>query len=165
MGETGPLAGLGWEDSTPEAICAAVATIFRVRKTEVALLQLCGTLLKFLYPDELKTAGVIPLSSSALAARTARTKRADLSNNFTEVKHSSVFEVVKLGGTESDTDVIQKIMSAPVVAENGKVLGVIQISRKAHRQAAAGPDFTADDLQELKSVATEVAGVMARNQA
>jgi GAF domain-containing protein len=153
-------ASLESTDTTAASICAAVAKIFQVRETEVALLELSGKLLNFLYPAELKTAGAIPISSSAVAARTARTKHAELSNGFTKVKHFSVFELVKLGDTGLDAQVIQKLMSAPVLANNGKVLGVIQVSRKAPRPDAAGPDFTSEDLQKLESVAHFVATVM-----
>ena len=153
MWELEQLAGLDSSESTPESICACVAKIFQVRATEVALLALSGSLLNFLYPAELKTAGAIPLSSSAVAARTAQTKRAELFNGFTQVKHFSVFELVKLGNTGLDDQVIQKLMSAPVLAPNGEVIGVIQVSRKAPRPAGAGPDFTPDDLRTLESVA------------
>ncbi len=146
------LAGLDSPGTPVEEICAAVARIFRVRETEVGLLELSGALLNFIYPPELKTAGAIPLSSSAVAARTARTKEAELSNGFTQVKHFSIFELVKLGDTGLDAQVIQKMMSAPVVARDGKVIGVIQVSRKAPRLEAAGPDFTPEDLQKLQSV-------------
>ena len=44
-------------------------------------------------------------------------------------------------------------MSAPVLGKNGDVLAVIQISRKAPRPGAAGPDFTDDDLRKLESTA------------
>jgi len=153
MGEIEQLAILDLSKSTPESICACVAKIFQVRETEVALLELSGSLLNFVYPAELKTAGAIPLSSSSVAARTARTKRAELFNGFTQVKHFSVFELVKLGNTGGDEQVIQKLMSVPVLATNGDVIGVIQVSRKASRPAAAGPDFTTDDLGKLESVA------------
>ncbi len=147
MWEIEPLAGLEASESTPESICAYVAKMFQVGETEVALLELSGNLLTFLYPAELKTAGAIPLSSSAVAARTAQTKQAELFNGFTQVKHFSVFELVKLGNTGLDDQVIQKLMSAPVLSANGAVVGVIQVSRKAPRPAAAGPDFTSDDLR------------------
>jgi GAF domain len=145
-------AALESSDGSPDSICASVAKIFRVTETEVALLGLSGSLLTFLYPCELRTAGAIPLSSSAVAARTARTEQAELFNGFTQVKHFSVFELVKLGDTGLDDQVIQKLMSAPVLATNGEVIGVIQVSRKAPRPAAAGPDFTIDDLEKLESV-------------
>jgi hypothetical protein len=162
MSEIEQLAGLDSADRTPESICACVAKIFQVRETEVALLELSGRLLNFLYPAELKTAGAIPLSSSAVAARTAQTKRAELFNGFTQVKHFSVFELVKLGNSGLDEQVIQKLMSAPVLSMTGEVIGVIQVSRKAPRPAAAGPDFTPDDLRKLQSVARFAGRLMAR---
>jgi hypothetical protein len=165
MWEIEQLAGLDSSESTPESICACVAKIFQVGKTEVALLELSGRLLNFLYPAELTTAGAIPLSSSAVAARTAQTKRAELFNDFTQVKHFSVFELVKLGKTGLDDQVIQKLMSAPVLATNGEVIGVIQVSRKAPRPAAAGPDFTPDDLRKLESVASFVGKLLPRAEA
>ncbi len=153
MGDIEQLALDSSASSTPESICDCVAKIFHVSKTEVALLELSGRLLNFLYPAELKTAGAIPLSSSAVAAVTAQSNRAELFNSFTQVRHSSVFELVKLGDTGLDAQVIQKLMSAPIVTPNGEVIGVIQVSRKAPRPAAAGPDFTPDDLRRLESVA------------
>jgi hypothetical protein len=161
MLEIEELAQLNPPDSTPESICICVANLFRVSETEVALLELGGSLLNFLYPAELKTAGAIPLSSSAVAARTARTRQAEVFNGFAQVEHFSVFELVKLGDTGLDAQVIQKLMSAPVLAATEEVIGVLQISRKAPRPAAAGPDFTPEDLQKLESVARLVGKLMA----
>jgi hypothetical protein len=162
MDGTFQFAVLESSDGSPDSICACVAKIFRVTETEVALLGLSGHLLNFLYPSELRTAGAIPLSSSAVAARTARTKQAELFNGFAQVKHFSVFELVKLGHTGLDDQVIQKLMSAPVLAGKGEVTGVIQVSRKAPRPAAAGPDFTPDDLEKLASVGRLVGALRER---
>jgi hypothetical protein len=158
------LAGLDAPETSADAICAAIAQIFKVRATEVALLELTGTLLNFVYPAELQTAGAIPVSSSAVAARTARTKEAELSNGFAEVKHFSVFELVKLGDTGLDAQVIQKLMSAPILNREGKVIGVIQVSRKAPRLEAAGPDFTPEDLRKLESVGRTVGTLIAKSK-
>jgi hypothetical protein len=157
MWATEELTGL----DSPESICAGVAKIFHVRETEVALLEQSGSLLNFLYPLELRTAGAIPVSSSAVAARTARTKEAELFNGFTQVKHHSIFELVKLGDTGLDEQVIQKLMSAPVLNGGGEVLGVIQVSRKAPRLAAAGPDFAPEDLGKLEMIARFIGKAMA----
>jgi len=165
MDELEQLAMLKADACTPEAICTVVAKTFGVKKTEVALLEVAGRLLKFLYPAELRTMGVIPLSSSAVAARTARTRRAELFNSFTRVQHSSVFEVVRLGDSEGEGEVIQKLMSAPVFSPAEEVLGVIQVSRKAQSTAKAGPDFAPEDLGKLKSVAATVGTIMARSKA
>ncbi|HEV3308586.1 MAG TPA: GAF domain-containing protein [Candidatus Sulfotelmatobacter sp.] len=164
MAEIEQFAGLESQDTSPESICGCVAKIFHVRETEVALLELGGSLLNFVYPTELKTAGAIPLSSSAVAARTARTKEAEIFNGFTQVKHFSIFEVVKLGDTGLDDQVIQKLMSAPIMARSREVVGVIQVSRKAPRLEAAGPDFTAEDLRRLESVAGIIGGLMTRGR-
>lgn len=153
------------EDWNAKSLCARIGEIFQVTETEVALLELRGQLLHFLYPEELRTAGAIPVSSSAVAARTAQTKKGEIFNSFTQVNHFSIFELVKLGDSGLDAQVIQKLMSAPVLSSEGTVLGVIQISRKGPRPAIAGPDFTAADLQKLESVAGFVAKFMARTKA
>jgi hypothetical protein len=67
------LFNLNPDNRTPEIICARIAHEFHVRKTEVGLLWIQGGSLKFLFPRELGGAGVTPLSSSAIAARTAKT--------------------------------------------------------------------------------------------
>ena len=80
--------------STPELCRKELAKIFGVRATEVALLRLENGLLKFLFPEELATAGSIPISSStAVAAHTAVTKKVELFNNFTKVKHLSLIHI------------------------------------------------------------------------
>jgi len=83
-----------------------------------------------------------------------------LFNTFAKVKHARVFESVKLAAAEgeehSEQGAIQKLMSAPILNPEHKVLGVIQVSRKAFDLSSAGPDFTLDDLQQLEA-ATRVA--------
>lgn len=147
--------------STPDQCCVELAKIFGVRANEVALLRLEDGLLKFLCPFELSTAGSIPISSSnAVAAHTAVTKKIELFNNFTRVKHASIFESVKPGGEKNQDEdgelrpaTIHKLMSAPVLDTGDKVLGVIQICHKGFDLISAGPDFTLDDLQQLEQAA------------
>lgn len=160
MWEMGRLAELDSSERSLESACASVAKIFRVRETEIALLELGGSLLNFIYPAELRMAGAIPLSSSAVAARTARTKQAELFNGFAQVKHHSIFELVKIGDTGLDEQVIQKLMSAPALGSSGKVVGVIQVSRKAPRLEAAGPDFAAEDLEKLEAIGRFLGKIM-----
>jgi GAF domain-containing protein len=129
---------------------------FSVKSDEVGLLALVlnDKFLKFLIPEKLQQIGNIPLTSTtALAARTARDKRPEVINNFSIAKHSTVFEAVPLGSERGDP--IQKIMSAPVIAE-GKLVGVIQVSRKGKTLATAGPDFTPKDLTDLVAIGQQV---------
>src|ERR1700694_5809701 len=162
------LAHGGWERqlaqaSTPERCCAELSKIFGVRLNEVALLRLENGLLKFLFPGELATAGTIPISSSTqIAAQTAMTRKVELFNNFTTVKHASIFESIKPSGEKSEElppATIHKLMSAPVLDSGDKVLGVIQVCHKGFDLASAGPDFTLDDLQQLELVAKALSHV------
>ena len=146
---------------TPDQCCVELSKIFGVRPNEVALLRLENGLLKFLCPFELSTAGSIPISSSsAVAAHTAVTKKIELFNNFTRVKHASIFESIKPAGEKGEGDegelrpaTIHKLMSAPVLDKSDKVLGVIQVCHKGFDLQSAGPDFTLDDLQQLEVAA------------
>jgi len=153
---------------TPARICEAIATIFEVRPTEVGLLTLDGNSLKFLFPTELQAAGAIPLSSSAVAARSAAQKQAVLFNRFPHVPHHTAFEQIKLSDSKPLSelpDPIQKLMSAPVISEDGAVIGVVQVCRKGMTPGIAGSDFTGADLRLLETVARRVAWLMEERNA
>jgi hypothetical protein len=111
-----------------------LAAIFGVKSDEVAILAVTGNgrHLSFLVPEKLKAVGSIPLNSStALAARTVRERRAEIFNQFAGSRHASVFEGVRLGRREGE--MIQKIMSVPIIS-GADVAGVAQISRKGRAQ-------------------------------
>jgi len=129
------------------SVAERIAKNLSVKTDEVGILGLSAKWrhLHFLAPEALKNVGFIPLTSnSALAARTVRESRPEIDNNFAAARHATVFEGVKTGSGEPG-DAIQKIISAPILA-GGKVIGVIQISRKGSNSATAGPDFTQADL-------------------
>ena len=136
--------GTAAEVSLP-AVAEKIAKELGVKTDEVAILAVSNRWkhLHFLVPQVLKNVGFIPLTSnSALAARTARESRPEINNSFSAVRHASVFEGVKAATTRES---IQKIISAPIFFE-GKVVGVMQISRKGGNLASAGPDFTQEEL-------------------
>jgi signal transduction protein with GAF and PtsI domain len=146
-------------------IAEHVAKAFLAAPDEVAILTLMddNRLLSFLYPEELRAVGTIPLTStSALAARTARDRKPEVMNNFALVRHASVFEGVPLGRHEGE--VIQKIMSAPITS-NGRILGVVQVSRKGSSATNAGPDFSAQDLKALVAMTGVLAEFLQRSPA
>jgi len=137
-------------------LCMVLAKIFKVQYTEVALLRLEGGLLRFIFPEHLRTTGAIPISSKAVAAHTALSKKAEIFNNFARVKHASIFETIKPGAGDSDEPMhpspIQKLMSVPILDRGSNVVGVIQISRKA-LDAKFAQDFSRDDLHDLEIAA------------
>src|SRR5580693_84673 len=130
-------------------IAERIAKNLGVKPDEVALMGVSTRWrhLHFLVPESLKQVGFIPLSStSAVAARTARESRPDIINNFSGVRHATVFEGVKISGETSE--IIQKLISAPILSGD-KVVGIIQVSRKGTNAKEAGPDFGADDLGKV----------------
>ncbi len=145
------------ESPSPDRVCLKVAQILRVRRSEVALLRLDKGSLRFVFPPELRSAGVLPLTGSAIAARTAATRIPLLSNSFMRVRHVNLFEAVKLGAEEEDRSLdqmpIQKIMSVPVPSYGGTVKGVVQVSRKGLDASLAGADFTGEDQKLLEQAA------------
>jgi hypothetical protein len=136
-------------------LCMVLARIFRVQYSEVALLRLDKGLLHFIFPEHLRTTGAIPLSSKAVAAHTALSKKAEIFNNFARVKHASIFETIKPGTTDSEEAPpapIQKLMSVPIIDRATNVVGVIQISRKGLDPKYAA-DFSREDLHDLEVAA------------
>lgn len=150
-----PLGSVLGQGVTPLDVSMVLARVFHVQYTEVALLRLENGLLRFIFPEHLRTTGAIPISSPAVAAHTALSKKAEIFNNFAKVKHASIFEAVKPGGPDSEqvpAGPIQKLMSVPIMDRGSNVLGVIQISRKGSDPRFA-PDFSREDLHDLELAA------------
>jgi hypothetical protein len=153
-----PLGSVLSQGITPLEVSMVLAKVFRVQNAEVALLRLEGGLLKFLFPEHLVTTGAIPISSKAVAAHTALSKKAEIFNNFARVKHASIFETIKPLGVETDAELsaqpvpIQKLMSVPILDQQSTVMGVIQISRKGVDPRFT-QDFSREDLHDLELAA------------
>ncbi len=136
-------------------LAITIANAFKAKKEEVAILRVAsdGRMLGFVFPIKLAKIGAIPLTTAhSLAAKNIRDKRGEIVNNFSVYRHPTVFEAVDLSAEEKAAP-IQKIVSAPMIAD-GKVAGVIQISRKGRGTDPLGPDFTPHDLAELNAVGT-----------
>jgi hypothetical protein len=144
----------GWPtDQALNRLAAQIALGFKAKKDEVAILRVSGDgkIISFLFPIKLSKIGAIPLTTThSLAAKNIREKRGEIVNNFAAYKHPTVFESVDLSEQEKASP-IQKIVSAPMIAD-GKVVGVIQVSRTAKPGDPVGPDFTPRDMTELIAV-------------
>src|ERR1700723_665259 len=159
-----PLGSVLGEGVTPLDVSMVLATVFNVQYAEVALLRLDGGLLTFIFPEHLRTTGAIPISSKAVAAHTALSKKAEIFNNFARVKHASIFETIKPNGSDAEEaaqpNPIQKLMSVPIMDRDSTVVGVIQISRKA-LDARFAQDFSREDLHDLELAAEILASAPA----
>ncbi len=149
-------AGQPVESSVFTKLAENIAKGYDAKPDEVAILTMIrqGKFLRFVVPEKLQKVGDIPMTSTnSLAVRTARDRRPEVINNFSTARHPTVFEAVPLGQQRGEP--IQKIMSAPVTAEN-KVVGVIQISRKGKSVSAVGSDFTPKELNDLVMIGTKL---------
>ncbi len=149
-------------DISLPTIAERIAKHLGVNADEVAVLGVSQRWrhLHFLVPVALKNVGFIPLTSnSALAARTVRESRPEINNSFSAVRHASVFEGVKTATTSGES--IQKIVSAPILCD-GKVVGVMQISRKGTSANNAGPDFTAGELGKVLAICRPLGKIVMR---
>jgi hypothetical protein len=145
--------GAAPSDQDLNRLAAQISNGFKAKKEEVAILRLSADakMLSFLFPIKLSVVGAIPLTTThSLAAKTIRDKRGEIVNNFPSYKHPTVFEAVDLSESEKAVP-IQKIMSSPMIVDS-KVVGVIQISRKARPGEPVGPDFTPADIAQLATV-------------
>ena len=150
-----PLGSVLGQGVTALDLCMVLAKIFRVQYTEVALLRLEKGLLRFIFPEHLRTTGAIPLTGKAVAAHTALSKKAEIFNNFARVKHASIFETIKAEPADQEEAApapIQKLMSVPIMDRGSNVVGVIQISRKGLDPKYA-QDFSREDLHDLELAA------------
>jgi hypothetical protein len=153
--------GLSPENSVKLAV--ELARVFQVHPEEVGILRVEKDSLVFAHPVKLHNVGRIPLNSAAaVAARTVHSRKAEIINNFARTRHATFFEMVDVSGKGAEKKptreelVIQKMMTAPVIADN-QAVGVIQICRKGATAPAAGPDFIPAELQKLVAIASSLA--------
>jgi hypothetical protein len=153
----------GLSDKNVERLAAELAAVFNVQPDGVGILRLEKDSLIFAHPVRLQQVGRLPLNNSnSVAVRSFNTRRAEVSNSFAQAKHTTFFEMVSAekpgAGTKASRDkqIIQKLMSCPVITDD-KAVGVIQISRKGATQLDAGPDFVPADLQKLVAIARTLA--------
>jgi GAF domain-containing protein len=141
------------------SIAERIAKLVGVRPDEVAILGLSTKWrhLYFLAPQALRNVGHIPLSSTSSLA--ARESRPEIDNNFVKSRHASVFEGVRVSG--ETVEAIQKIISAPILAD-GKVVGVLQISRKGPTVKGVGPDFTAGNVGDVRALCKPLGRLLQR---
>lgn len=151
------LATLPSPEARLEAAARIISLAFSAKSDEVAvfLLDKESESLSFAWPPSLRSAGAIPLSAmNPLVAQTARDNRGFFNNSFATTSHASFFEMFRIDNAKSSP--IQKIVSVPMNHE-GKLKGVIQVSRKGEDAGSAGKDFSQNDLLLLQRAAEAIA--------
>jgi len=149
----------GREERITEAV-SVLADAFSVSPEEIAIFLQCRVheqeVLRFLWPRHLaeSPSGYVPLSSSnSLAVRTYLENSPFINLLFSSTPHASYFEMLPVEkGSKKRPPPIQKIMSAPLRAQDG-FHGVVQISHKGENPAVVVAEFREEDLTLLSSLA------------
>ena len=126
---------------------------FKLQAEDIAVFRLDPEeeMLKFIWPEKLKSSGAIPLNAkNSLVARTLRENRGYLDNRFAKSAHGVIFEAFSGGNP------IQKILSVPMLCDS-EPKGVIQLSRKGAEFKDAGADFSQAELSALKKISAIIA--------
>lgn len=134
-----------------ERLGALLAEAFGVNADEVAILLLAdnGQMFRFGYPIKLYDGkmNVFPVGSQSIAGQVFRAKLGRIDNDATKVRHLSFYEQIRM--SERPANLIQKMITAPVITPAGKVIGVSQISRKGTSLEDSGAAFSQTDLVQL----------------
>ncbi len=148
-----------WREAVT-AVAGYAARQFKVTDREVAILLRSddGLMLKFVYPIALAEGpNTFPLAAHSVAGEVIKSGRGIVDNAFAQTKHMGFYERVRLEGPKAG--LIQKIMAAPI-RTTGMAMGAIEVSRKGADGAAAGPDFTQEDLAGLTEIGTLAASYL-----
>lgn len=138
---------------------ALLAEAFAVHIDEVAILLLTdsGQMFRFGYPIKLYDGkmNIFPVGSQSIAAQVFRAKLGRIDNDATKVRHLSFYEQIRI--TDRPANLIQKMITAPIIAPTGKVIGVSQISRKGMSLEDSGASFSQTDLIQLVDISRATA--------
>ena len=134
-----------------------LAKIFRVQYTEVALLRLEDGLLRFVFPEHLRTTGCdSAFQQSRSCAYGIEQESGDLQQlcprEACQHLRDDQAEARMMRTNLRAPAPIQKLMSVPIMDRDSAVVGVIQISRKGLDPRFA-QDFSREDLHDLEVAA------------
>lgn len=144
-----------------ERVVKAACGEFGAKGDEVAILLLTtdGKHLRFAAPRKFVDLGTIPVTKrDSIAVGIFNKGLGEALNNVPMVKHVTFFESVKL---RDRVVPIQKMITVPIQDE-GKTIGVAQISRKGETPLDAGPDFSGADVRRAQSFFQAVAPYLAQ---
>jgi hypothetical protein len=107
-----------------------------------------GKSLRFLYPRVMYESGAtFPVTNSSIAGSAVMMQRINFNNQASSTKHLLFFEKLNTGVRPPLP--IHKMATVPVTS-NGKVFGVVQLSRRAETFDEAGNDFSAEDITRIQ---------------
>lgn len=104
--------------------------------------------LRFLFPRVLYQSGAtFPIGRNSIAGLAVMMQKLQINNEVSSDKHLLFFEKLNTGVRAPLP--IHKMATIPIKGSD-KILGVVQLSRRAETFDAAGPDFSESDVQAIR---------------
>jgi hypothetical protein len=94
-----------------------------------------------------ESGATFPVTNSSIAGSAVMMQRINFNNQASSTKHLLFFEKLNTGVRPPLP--IHKMATVPVTS-NGKVFGVVQLSRRAETFDEAGNDFSAEDITRIQ---------------
>ena len=117
-------------------------------------------LLTFVYPRHLAHGNTVLVDRESIAGRVVLRREALVENDVPNEPHKDFFE--RIPDEQGSVRDIQKMIAAPLVTGDGRVIGVVEVSRTGASPAAAGPDFSPRDAKNLGKCCRAFSPFMAR---
>lgn len=155
-----------WERSQKVLGLAAdfmVAAIARdVERGQVGILMRIpdAPMLTFAFPPHLAEGNTLPLDQNSVAGRVFLNRAVAVENQLKREAHKDFFE--RIPNERGAVRPIQKMVAAPIAGTDGEPIGVAEVSRVGESLAAAGPDFTPQDAENLLKTCRAFAPFIAR---
>ena len=87
------------------------------------------------------------MSRQSIAGRVYLDNSVAIENDVPEEKHHRMYEMIP--DEEGSTETIQKMVAVPILAKDGSVVGVFEVSRVGRNLREAGKDFEEEDAENL----------------
>lgn len=116
--------------------------------------------LTFAYPEHLAQGNVLPIDQTSFAGQVVLKKSVLLENSVPREPHKDFFE--RIPDPTGEVRPIQKMIASPLFDGNQEVIGVIEVSRTGSESAGADANFSARDVENLKTSCRVFAPFIAR---
>ncbi len=127
-----------------------VALAGKSRNGQTAILMVDPELeqLTFAYPEHLARGNTLPVDRNSFAGQVVLQKAVLLQNNVPDEPHKDFFE--RIPDQAGEVRPIQKMIASPLFGKDGRVIGVVEVSRTGGESAGQEANFTPQDVTNLE---------------
>jgi len=129
-------------------LTAALAGQAHNGRTAILMVDADGSHLSFAFPQHLARGNVMPIDHKSFAGRVVLKKAVLVENSVPDEPHKDFFE--RIPDPAGRVLAIEKLVASPLFGRDGKVIGVVEVSRAGSESAGAEANFTSRDAVNLE---------------